>query len=284
MHWDVGRVRVTKVVEHDLRVGLNGLLVDVPDDVLERHPWLQPDYVDATGAAVLSIHGFVVETGSRRILVDTCIGGDRAGLPFPPMASGFADALEAAGFTADGIDTVVCTHLHFDHVGGNTRHVDGRWVPTFPQARYVLARAEWEHWSQAGASDPYTNIDDTIRPLLDAGLADLVEADHVVCPQVRLAPAPGHTPGQVCVVIEDAGAKAVITGDLAHHPLQFVEPGIAAPADTDPALAALTRRSWLAERAADGALVLGTHFGGTSAGHVVADGDTWRFVPAPAGG
>lgn len=276
--WAVGAVRVTKVTEHEMRIPLNGLLVDPPPGAAARHPWLVPDYATVDDMAVLSIHGFVIDTGSRRILVDTCIGNLREGLPFPPATSGFCDALAASGYPVESIDTVVCTHLHFDHVGWNTRLVDGAWIPTFGNARYLIGRREWEHWSSRTGA--YVNVNDTVTPIIDAGLAELVETDHQVCEQVKLAPAPGHTPGQVCVVIQDAGSRAVITGDLAHHPLQFAEPDIGAAADTDPTQAARTRRDWLADRVRDGALVLGTHFGGTSAGHVIADGTGWRFQPA----
>jgi glyoxylase-like metal-dependent hydrolase (beta-lactamase superfamily II) len=230
--WEIGAVRVTKVVEHVMQVPLNGLLVEPPAGATKRHPWLLPDYATDDDVAVLSIHGFVVDTGERRILVDTCIGNLRDDLPFPPAISGFCDALDAAGYPPEAIDTVVCTHLHFDHVGWNTRLVDGRWTPTFPNARYLIGRVEWAHWSTA--SGDYVNVNDTVRPILDAGLGDLVETDHQVCAEVRLSPAPGHTPGQVCVIIEDGDQRAVITGDLAHHPLQFAEPEIAAAADTDP--------------------------------------------------
>jgi glyoxylase-like metal-dependent hydrolase (beta-lactamase superfamily II) len=166
--------------------------------------------------------------------------------------------------------------LHFDHVGWNTRLVDGKWVVTFTNARYLIGRVEWEHWSVTDGD--YSNVGDTVRPVVESGAADLVEVDHQICPQVRLVPTPGHTPGHVSVVIESGGQRAVITGDMAHHPIQFAEPDIAAPADSDSPTAAKTRRLFLAERAHDSALVIGTHFGGPTAGRVVPDGDTWRLV------
>ena len=119
---------------------------------------------------------------------------------------------------------------------------------------------------------------DTVRPVVESGAADLVEVDHQICPQVRLVPTPGHTPGHVSVVIESGGQRAVITGDMAHHPLQFAEPDIGAPADSDSPMAAKTRRIFLAEREQDGALVIGTHFGGPTAGRIEADGESWKFV------
>jgi glyoxylase-like metal-dependent hydrolase (beta-lactamase superfamily II) len=283
LQWTIGDVHVTKVVEHELPIPLNGLLAGETEGAVQRHPWLSPDFVTDEGAAKLSIHGLVIDTGELRILVDTCVGDSREGLVMPPMPSDFPASLAAAGYDVNDIDIVICTHMHFDHVGWNTRREDDRWVVTFPRARYLFGRAEWEHWSAAGevANGYASNIDDTIRPVLEAGAADLVETDHQVCPQVRLTPTPGHTPGHVSVVIESGGQRAVITGDMAHHPLQFAEPEIGAPADSDSAQGALTRRAFCAERAADGALVIGTHFGGPTAGRIQPDDATWRLVAEP---
>ncbi|MCU1486610.1 MAG: fold metallo-hydrolase [Actinomycetia bacterium] len=274
--WTVGDVKITKVVEHELPIPLSGLLVDVPEGAAAKHGWLAP-FLTPDGDARLSIHGLVIEAGDRRILVDTCVGDMREGLVMPAMPSGFPQALADAGFAVEDIDTVVCTHLHFDHVGWNTRLVDGEWVVTFPNARYLFGRVEWEHW-QVTEGEFSNNIVDTVHPVVDAGAADLVEVDHVLCPEVRLVPTPGHTPGHVSVVIESGGERAVITGDMAHHPIQFAEPELGAPADTDSHLAAKTRRVFLAERADDGALVIGTHFGGPTAGRITADGDAWRMT------
>jgi glyoxylase-like metal-dependent hydrolase (beta-lactamase superfamily II) len=188
----------------------------------------------------------------------------------------FLDALAAAGYTTDDIDIVLCTHLHFDHVGWNTRLVDGAWVPTFPKARYLFGRVEWAHWQVTDHS--YINHDETVQPIVDAGLADLVETTHQVCDEIRLTPTPGHTPGHVSVVIESGGERAVITGDMAHHPLQFARPDIGMEADSDGDQAALTRRAFVAERSADGALVIGTHFATPTAGRIEPDGEHWRFV------
>lgn len=277
MEWKVGDIKVTKVVEHELPIPLNGLLEEPPADAAEKYPWLAPDFLDAEGNALLSIHGLVIDTGERRILVDTCVGENREDLPLPPPGVNFISALAAAGYTIDDIDTILCTHLHFDHVGWNTHLVDGAWVPTFPNARYLFARIEWEHWQVTEGG--YINVNDTVRPVVEVGLADLVETDHVVCEQVRLVPTPGHTPGHVSVVIESGSERAVITGDMAHHPIQFAEPDLGMVADSERQRAAATRRTFAGERATDHALVIGTHFGGRTAGHVVADGETWRFDP-----
>jgi len=275
MEWKIGDVRIVKVLEHELPVPLDGLLQEVPPDPVGTYPWLAPDFVDDDGNARLSIHGLVIDTGDRRILVDTCAGDMREGVQLPPLPSGFLDRLAEAGYAVEDIDTVVCTHLHFDHVGWNTRLVDGEWAVTFPNARYLFARTEWEHWSTHDSD--YGNFADTVRPVIDAGAADLVETDHHLCDEVRLTPTPGHTPGHVSVVVENGGERAVITGDMSHHPLQFAMPELPMPADSDTPAAVATRRRFLAERTEDGALVIGTHFGGRTAGRVSADGGSWRF-------
>jgi glyoxylase-like metal-dependent hydrolase (beta-lactamase superfamily II) len=276
--WKIGDVRITKVVEHELPVPLNGLLVDVAPEVIARNGHLVPDFMTADGVSKLSIHALVIDTGERRILVDTCVGNEREGLVMPPLPSDLPAALAEVGYAVEDIDTVVCTHLHFDHIGWNTRLEDGAWVVTFPNARYLIGRTEWEHWKITEGA--YSNNHcDTVQPVIDAGAADFVETDHQVCPQVRLTPTPGHTPGHVSVVIESGDQRAFITGDMAHHPIQFSEPEIAAPADSDSPLAARTRRAFLADREADGALVIGTHFGGPTAGQIVKVGDAWRLVP-----
>ena len=280
--WKIGDVRITKVVEHELPIPLNGLLVDVSAGVIARNQWLTPDFSTPEGLAKLSIHGLVIDTGERRILVDTCVGNLREGLIMPATPSDFPAALAAAGYALEDIDTVICTHLHFDHVGWNTRLIGGEWVVTFPNARYLFGRQEWAHWQVTDGAYS-NNLSDTVRPVIAAGAADFVETDHQVCAQVRLTPTPGHTPGHVSVVIEsgqeDKIERAFITGDMAHHPIQFSEPDIAAPADSDSPLAAQTRRTFLAEREADAALVIGTHFGGPTAGRIIAAGDSWRLVP-----
>jgi glyoxylase-like metal-dependent hydrolase (beta-lactamase superfamily II) len=267
---------VTKVVEYETSGPFPRLLLGAPPDLAEKHRWLSPHFVTDEGDARTSIHGLVVDTGARRILVDTCIGSMREMSSVPVSASEFLDNLEAAGYGVDDIDTVLCTHLHFDHVGWNTRLVDGQWQVTFPKARYLFSRSEWEHWQTA--TSRLVDIAHTVEPVMAAGQAEMVEVDRVVCDEVRLAPTPGHTPGHVSVVIESAGERAVITGDLAHHPVQFAQPELGSPADSDRAAAAQTRRRFREECRADGALVIGTHFAGATAGRIVCEGASWRFA------
>jgi glyoxylase-like metal-dependent hydrolase (beta-lactamase superfamily II) len=282
--WTVGNVRITRIVEHEVPVELTGLLPDATPDALERHrSWLAPHFLNVDGRATLSIHGLVVESAGQRILVDTCVG-DRTVAGYEEFSRGarpFLRDLEAAGFPPASIDVVLCTHMHFDHVGWNTIRVDGRWVPTFPNARYLFARAEWEHWSRERGGGFSETFDEAVRPIVDAGRADLVEPDHRIDRELRLEPSPGHTPGHVSVAVESQGVHALVTGDMTHHPVQWAEPDWRMVADGDPAEASATRRRLRSECARREALVIGTHYAAPCVGHVVAQGRGFAFRVKP---
>ncbi len=167
--------------------------------------------------------------------------------------------------------------MHVDHVGWNTRLVDGRWAPTFGNARYLYAEREWEHWRQESQEEYGPVIEDSVQPIFDAGLADLVAEDSVVNDEVRLEPTPGHTPGHVSVHITSRGEEAVITGDMIHHPCQIAHPDWSTTADADQDAAATTRQAFIERYADRPVLIIGTHFAGPTAGHLRKDGDTWRL-------
>lgn len=274
--WRIGSTVIHKVLEAEVAVSPTVALRTDNTALLKRYPWPAPDFSRVDGTFVLSVHGLVVDTGARRILVDTCVGNARSSVPMLRMLdTTWLEDLAALGYPPESIDTVVCTHLHFDHVGWNTRLVAGKWVPTFPRARHLVTRVEWEHW----AGEPGADLHDTMRPLVEEGLLDLVETGHRVCEGVRLEAAPGHTPGQVAVVVESGDERAVITGDLVHHPVQFVEPDVPSMADTDATLAAATRRAFVERYADTGTLVIGTHFPAPTAGLLRRGGDGGvRFV------
>lgn len=278
LRWQVGDVRITRVQEFEAP-GIGFLLPDATRENLAQIDWLTP-YLDARGEAVGSVHSLLLEVGERRIVVDTCVGNDKSRLPLKMwhMRQGpFLADLEAAGFPLDRIDTVVCTHLHTDHVGWNTCLEGGRWVPTFANARTLMTREEWEHWSKTEIDQMQVTVVDSVQPLFDAGLVDLVGMEHEVAEGIRFEPTPGHSPGHVAVRIRSRGEEAVITGDLVHHPVQFARPGWKNKADSDPALAETTRRDFMARYADTPTLVIGTHFSGTTAGRLVRDGDVYRL-------
>ncbi len=285
--WNLGEVRIRRVLEFEQPlIAPTVLLPDLGEAVLARHrDWLEPDLLDpATGLLTIAFHSFVITTPRSVILVDSCSGNDRErpGKPryhrknWPYLAN-----LAAAGLTPEAVDYVLCTHLHVDHVGWNTRRLDGRWVPTFPNARYVFDRQEWAFWQAEYASarftdDPY--YEDCILPVIAAGLADFVAGDHEVDPWVRLEPARGHTPGHVCVRVRGRGREAVMTGDLMHHPLQCAEPWLSSCFCVDPAHSARTRRAFLQRHAGTRVLVMPAHFPTPSAGRIVRAADGFRFA------
>ena len=280
--WTVGDVTITKIVEVQATGGTRFILPQASREAVLEIPWLYPHFADSDGRLKMSIHALVIETPARRILVDTCLGNDKEGRAVPTwnnLQSSFLADLEAAGFTRSSIDTVLCTHLHVDHVGWNTMLVDGRWIPTFERARYLLDRTEFEYWSSRGDDDEQSVVfDDSVRPIVDAGLVDLVDSGHVVCDEVRLIPTVGHTPGHVSVQIASCGQSALITGDFVHHPCQLARPEWAAVVDWNPTQSTSTRREVFADLAGSSTLMIGTHFAGVSAGHIVADGDAYRLV------
>jgi glyoxylase-like metal-dependent hydrolase (beta-lactamase superfamily II) len=186
-------------------------------------------------------------------------------------------SFEATGWTRESVNAVVCTHLHVDHVGWNTMREGDRWVPTFPKARYLIGRREYDHWSTDSDEERQVMLSDSIRPVFEAGLVDLVEMDHVISPEVRLVPTPGHTPGHVSVRIESAGEVGLITGDMVHHPCQLAHPEWSPPFDSDPAASAVMRREVFEGAADQPILVIGTHFAAPTAGHVRRDGAAFRF-------
>jgi glyoxylase-like metal-dependent hydrolase (beta-lactamase superfamily II) len=276
--WQVGAVRITKLPQMTWHVPLTAFVPDARPDAA-------PGVLADDGQIDLSLHGLLVETGDRRIVVDTCAGHDdgseavldlvRRGGSITEHHPSVAAALEATGRSVGEIDTVVCTHLHFDHVGGNVTD-DGDL--SFPSARYVLAGDDWDYWRANEADGQYRSVAHAVTPVVEAGAADLVDPGHVLTDEVRLVPTPGHTPGHVSVRISSGGEEAVITGDVVHHPIELFEPTWPMIADVDPARATTTRRSF-ADEFGDGAtLVLGTHFGGTSAGRLHAAERRWEPV------
>ncbi|MFL6652186.1 MAG: MBL fold metallo-hydrolase [Sulfurifustaceae bacterium] len=280
LKWRIGDVTVTKVVELDIAGGTRFILPQATREAAKAIPWLYPHFADEEGRLKMSIHALVIEASGRRIVVDTCLGNDKPrNVPVWSMRQGpFLRDLAAAGFPRETIDTVVCTHLHVDHVGWNTMLVDGRWAPTFPNARYLLGRTEFEYWrAEKDDAAQQTVMTDSVQPVFDAGLVDLVDTNHRLCDEVSLVPTLGHTPGHVSVRISSRGEEALITGDFIHHPCQFARPDWASAADYDAAQSTQTRRNMFDALAGRPTLVIGTHFSGPTAGRVVRDGNVYRL-------
>jgi glyoxylase-like metal-dependent hydrolase (beta-lactamase superfamily II) len=281
MKWVVGDVSVTKIVELEMTGGSRFLLPQATREEILPIAWLRPHFADEDGRLRMSIHSFVVETPDRRIIVDTCLGNDKQGRRIPHWNNRdgpFLADLAAAGFPVESIDTVLCTHLHVDHVGWNTRLVDGKWVPTFPRARYLVGQAEYEHWISVKDRPDMANIlSDSVTPIVEAGLATMVQTSERICEEISLVPTLGHTPGHVSVMIQSQGEQALITGDFMHHPCQIAHPEWGTTADTDPDQAIETRRRMFQRLAGTPVLIIGTHFAGVTAGRLVTDGDVYRL-------
>ena len=227
------------------------------------------------------MQSWLVRTRHHTILVDTCIGDHkkRQRPSWHMTTSGvFLTQLAAAGVHPEAVDYVLCTHLHVDHVGWNTQLRDGRWVPTFPNATYVISRKEWEYWETVHRATPLEHLADSVLPIVEAGLATFVANDYALSDAVWLEPTPGHTPDHVSVHLASNSAHAVITGDMIHSPVQCAEPTWIPRPDFDRALAHQTRQAFLERYCETDVLICGTHFPSPSMGHIVPYGNAYRFA------
>jgi glyoxylase-like metal-dependent hydrolase (beta-lactamase superfamily II) len=287
MHrWKIGDIELTRVLEFEgpfedptvLHPGATPELVD------SHRNWMEPRVLDPkTGRLFFTFHSVIIRTKHHLILVDTCSGNDKERphkTRYHQNSWPYLENLAKAGFRPEDIDFVLCTHLHADHVGWNTRLIDGRWVPTFPNAQYVFARAELDHWSQEALREEYSTdafFEDSILPVLEAGQAKLVDINHRFDDNVWLEPSPGHTPGHVIVCIESNGQSAVLSGDIMHTALQCAEPQLNSCFCVDPAQASKTRRGFLDRFADTPTLIIPGHFPTPTAGWVRTHKSNFRF-------
>ncbi len=288
LQWTVGDVQITSIVESETPTSPRFLFSELTrPEVLamaERAPWLRPHFVDDDGYLLQKIQCLIVDDGTNRIAVDTCIGNDKQRVSefWNNLQTTFLDDMADAGYEPESITHVVCTHLHVDHVGWNTRLVDGEWQPTFPNATYLFVTDEYNHWeaerSAEQATEPAEDVfGDSVAPIVAAGLAEFVGSDHEITDSVKLQPTPGHTPGHVSVEISADGERAVITGDMTHSPIQMVDPALSSQFDVDPERARRSRSSAFADWSDGATVVIGTHFGTPTSGTLHPDGDGYRL-------
>lgn len=279
---------VTRVIETEMPLlDPAELYPDSTPEILAREAhWLMPRFqCPETGRLILTMQGFVLQSQGKTILVDTCVGDckHRARPLFDRQRWGWLDRFRAAGFDPEEVDIVLSTHLHVDHVGWNTmRDETGLWRPTFPNARYLFTRPEVGFWTgpAGGALLPRTGdyIADSVLPIFEAGLADVVEMDHQILPEIRLLPTPGHSPGHVCVEVGRGSDQLVIAGDILHTVLQCVYPQWSTRFCANAAASRATRIRFLQTYADTETRIAPAHFPSPGVGRIRSEGEAFRFV------
>lgn len=288
----IGDFSVDRVLESEgPYFALDFLLPGAPPDLIAANAdWLKPRFVDPTDdRLILSFQSFVLRTGRHTILIDACTGNDKERPARPNWhrrQHPYLEHMRALGVAPESIDFVFCTHLHADHVGWNTRLLNGRWVPTFPNARYIFARREYEHWEKvhrevtATGGEPvsYGSFADSVLPVVEAKRAVFVASDHEIERGVYLEPAYGHTPGNCVLHARNRGARAIFIGDVMHTAAQLAQPALSSCFCADPAAAARTRTALVARHADTDTVILASHFPTPVAGRIRRRGEGFALA------
>jgi glyoxylase-like metal-dependent hydrolase (beta-lactamase superfamily II) len=271
----VGRFRIRNLVETDASAAVQEIISQATPQAIADIAWLTPRYADSQGKLKAVVQSFLVSDDVHRIVIDTCVGNDKGREPldaFDHLQTDFLGRLSRLGWEPEAVTHVVCTHLHFDHVGWNTRRVRDEWRPTFPNARYVFCSPEFDYWRAFPEQEieaQHGGIRDSVLPIVEAGLATYVEPDGIIVTGVTFLPTPGHTPGHCSVSIASNGERAIITGDVMHHPCQIAQPTWSTRSDYDPDLARESRQRLLASVVDTDTLVIGSHFAPPTAGRIL---------------
>jgi len=269
-YWKIGDVEVFQIVELECGKIIQEIMKDATPENIKKIKWLYPNYADENGNLKALVQSFLIKSENKNILIDTCNGNDKKRTDLPEWANLKTDFLKKLEKLGE-VDIVACTHLHVDHVGWNTILKDGKWVPTFPKAKYLFSKEEYEYWEskpEKEIDDDKAAFDDSITPIIEAKLAELVDVNHKIDKNVSFIPTPGHTPSHVCILIESQGQKAIISGDMLHHPCQIANPEWETIVDTFPDKATESRKKILNEIADKDTLLIGTHFSNPVAGKV----------------
>lgn len=282
--WKIGNIRVTRILEmcDPLRTPFEWF-PDCTEDALKPHlHWLMPKSIDpTTGRLIIPIQCYLVRTSHHTILVDSCVGNNKTCSYFQHWQNRndgtFLEKLKAAGVSPEQVDYVLCSHLHFDHCGWNTRLLNGRWVPTFPNARYIIARRELEAAKLAAVGKEDGTYEENVLPIIVAGQAVLVDMDYALDDEVWLEPTPGHTSGHVAIRIRSQGVEAVFCGDIMHWPMQCIYPDWNAGFDVDQEQARRTRRTFLEASSDNGSIVMTSHFPLPSVGKITRRQSSFWF-------
>lgn len=275
LKWTIGDVEIIQIVEMVDNELFSTFIPRASPQEIKKIEWLVPNFADKDGKLKALVQSFLVKSYGKNILIDTCNGNGKKRPNVPTWGNLHTDYLKKfneSGITPESIDIVACTHLHFDHVGWNTILENGSWIPTFPHAKYLFSKAEYEYWIKKPKKeliDDLNGIDDSVTPIVRSGLAEFVSDDYQLDNNIRLIPTPGHTPHHVSVVIESKGKKALISGDTLHHPCQIAQPQWTTLADTYPDQTVETRTRLLNEIKDTDTLLIGSHFANPVAGKIM---------------
>jgi glyoxylase-like metal-dependent hydrolase (beta-lactamase superfamily II) len=280
LKFNVGDLTIHRLIEQETTFfpALDFFPKLTPELLAENKPWMkQAGAIDDSDTLILCFQSYIVTTPHHTILIDSCIGNDKPLSARPKWNMKTDDTyvrgLKAAGFSFGDIDYVMCTHLHVDHVGWNTRLENGRWVPTFPNARYVFAKGEFDYWTEQNAKAEVPPFVDSVLPVVEARKAEIVQNDFSIGDHARILPTPGHTPGHVAIAFGKGKDDAIFAGDLMHTPLQTHHPELSPKFDVDPAQAAVTRRNFLERYCDTDTLCCTAHFPSPSSGKIRRRGD-----------
>ena len=279
----VGNIAVTEAIETAFSMPVATLLPKATqEEAAEYRQRLGPRFFDAAGDGLLTIRTYMLKTRHHTILVDTCFGNHKTRTRFVRghmRSDSFLARLKSAGVLPHEVDFVFCTHMHLDHVGWNTYLDNGRWVPTFPKAKYLFPRADWEHFEALAPNDSGADcIEDSVRPVVEAGLSAMVDPGYALADVGEIIDLSGHTPGHAGLLISSAGRRAVFTGDLFHHAVQICNTNGGMRGDTDPAQSVRTRTAFVERYADSGVLLLAAHFPMFAGGYIAQKGGEFGFA------
>ncbi|MFK7891479.1 MAG: MBL fold metallo-hydrolase [Granulosicoccus sp.] len=285
----IGDIRIDRLVESDGPFAdADFLLPDIDPSLLEQHKnWLYPRFVEpVSNKIIMSFHSLIIRSPRATILVDTCVGNDKE----RPSRKGWhrqktpwLEKLGKLGLQSEDIDYVLCTHLHADHVGWNTQLIDERWVPTFPNARYVFGKEEYQYWQLSNESHtgdmPLNHgcFYDSVLPVVEAGQTVLVDNDHQLDQGIWLEPAPGHTPGNVIVHVKAGEQHAILSGDVMHSAVQLANPDLSSRFCLDPDLSCRSRKQLIEAYADTSVIMLPAHFPTPTAGRIIGRGSSFAY-------
>jgi glyoxylase-like metal-dependent hydrolase (beta-lactamase superfamily II) len=280
LNFAAGDLTVHRIIEQETTFlpALDMFPALTEDLLAQNRDWLRKaGAIDADDMLILCFQSYIVRTPHHTILIDSCIGNDKP-RPLRPKWNMKTDdpdlrALQAAGISVADIDFVMCTHLHVDHVGWNTRLEGGRWVPTFPNARYLFGKTEFDYWTEQHAKTAVPAFGDSVLPVVEAKRAEIVRDDFAIGDHLRILPTPGHTPGHSAFVLGREKDDAVFAGDLIHSPLQALHPELSPRFDVDQAQAAVTRRNFLERYCDTDTLCCTAHFPSPSTGKIRRKGN-----------